>query len=112
MTTPNLTKNIVFYADDDPDDVEFLRECFDQHTQRVELNTFVNGLSLLNHIHRNLSNEIPCLVLLDINMPIMNGKETLHLLRQLPSFETVPVILFTTSSLPSDREFAHRYGAG
>ncbi len=54
----------------------------------------------------------PCLVILDINMPRMTGKEALIKLRQLDRFETVPVMLFTTSSLPSDIEFARRYKAG
>jgi len=45
-------------------------------------------------------------------MPLLNGKQTLQKLRELPHFEEIPVVLFTTSTLPHEADFARRYGAG
>jgi CheY-like chemotaxis protein len=44
-------------------------------------------------------------------MPKKTGKQILVELRQLPRFENVPVILFTTSTLPSEKQFAQAYNA-
>lgn len=109
-TTPN---NIVIYADDDPDDIELVEDAFKQFANNVEVITFRDGSQALSYL-RNLTEEepAPCLVILDINMPVLNGKETLVRLRQVEKFKDVPVVLFTTSSMPADKTFARQYGAG
>jgi CheY-like chemotaxis protein len=45
-------------------------------------------------------------------MPIINGKEALIRIRENERYKSVPVVLFTTSSLPLDQSFAKRYNAG
>ena len=45
-------------------------------------------------------------------MPVMSGKEALVRLRQMERYEEVPVVLFTTSSMPMDKSFAQHYKAG
>lgn len=109
-TTPN---NIVIYADDDLDDIELVDDAFKQFANNVEVITFRDGSQALSYLH-NLGEEdpVPCLVILDINMPVLNGKETLVRLRQVEKFKDVPVVLFTTSSMPADKNFARQYGAG
>ena len=54
----------------------------------------------------------PCLVILDVNMPLMNGKETLLKIREMSRFQNIPVVLFTTSSTDFDKSFAEKYNAG
>ncbi|HEY4151642.1 MAG TPA: response regulator [Chitinophagaceae bacterium] len=106
-------KSIVLYADDDPEDRELVIEAFDPYTHHVEVITFPEGKSLLEYLRRlPLHVQAPCLVILDINMPLVNGRECLQQLRQLDRFGSVPVVLFTTSSMPHDREFARRHNAG
>ena len=70
----------------------------------VEALAFLNGLTPLD--------PLPCLIILDINMPILDGKDALSRLKEMKPFEKVPVILFSTSSQRTDKEFADRYGAG
>jgi CheY-like chemotaxis protein len=113
MTQYIAPKNIVVYVDDDPDDIELVEEAFRHFANNVEVLTFQNGSQALSYL-KNLSDEdpVPCLIILDINMPVLNGKETLVRLRQLEKFEGVPVVLFTTSSMPMDKAFAQRYNAG
>ncbi|GAC1419539.1 MAG: hypothetical protein NVS1B13_21310 [Flavisolibacter sp.] len=103
----------VVYADDDSDDLELVQQSFEQHTMNVKVVTFKNGSHVLSYLLSLTPLEpTPCLIILDINMPIINGKEVLMRLRQVDRLHTVPVVLFTTSSLPLDQDFAHQYNAG
>lgn len=113
MTKSLAPKNIVVYADDDPDDIELVEEAFKHYTTNVEVITFPNASQALSYL-KNLSDgdPAPCLVILDINMPVMNGKDALVRLRQMERYESVPVVLFTTSSMPVDKKFAEHYNAG
>ena len=113
MTKPTMPKNIVLYADDDSDDLELVQESFSLYSKNVEVITMRDGSQALSYLQR-LSDEdpAPCLIILDINMPVINGKDVLKKLRELTRFESVPVVLFTTSSLPQDEVFAKKYNAG
>jgi len=113
MTQSMEQKSIVLYADDDPEDRELVADAFQPHEDHVEVITFPDGMTLLSYV-RNLGplDPAPCLIILDINMPMLNGRETLQQLRQIERFASIPIVLFTTSSMPQDRDFAHRYKAG
>ena len=113
MTEPKTPKNIVLYADDDIDDLQLVKEAFLQYANNVEVVTVNDGTEALEYLD-NLpeSSPLPCLILLDINMPRMTGKEALMKLRQKERFTTIPAILFTTSSMPLDKDFATKYNAG
>jgi CheY-like chemotaxis protein len=113
MTQYTTPKNIVLYADDDPDDLELVQDAFYRYSNNVEVITFQNGASALSYI-QSLSplDALPCLIILDINMPVLNGKEVLQRIRQVDRFHSVPVVLFTTSSQPQDHAFAQRHDAG
>ena len=111
MTENQQWKRKVFYADDDPDDLEFVRESFAKHAPDLELITFNSAVDLLEYIH-NTDTSSPCLVILDINMPGLNGKDALKILRNIENYEDVPVIVFTTSNDRQDHVFAERLKAG
>ena len=103
----------VLYADDDLDDIQLLHEVFKHHSKNVHLLTFNDGLQILTYLENLTPEDIaPCLIILDINMPLMNGKETLVQLRKMERYKDVPTIMFTTSSQPRDKEFAFKYNAG
>lgn len=113
MTKSISPTHIVVYADDDTDDIELVEEAFKQYANNVEIISFADGSQLLSYLRSLTSGEpTPCLVILDINMPVLNGKDALVRLRQIERYADVPVVLFTTSSLPTDKQFAERYKAG
>lgn len=113
MTRSTTPKNIVFYADDDLDDLELVKEAFTQYSENVEVMTATDGNKALAYLN-NLSQKdiLPCLIILDINMPVMNGKEVLVRIREMEHLQSLPVVLFTTSSQSLDKNFAKRYNAG
>ena len=112
MTRKLAKKSIVLYADDDQDDIELVVESFRRFSQNVDVYTFENGAELLSFAE-NLTPEdtSPCLVILDINMPMVNGKQTLLRLKKIEAFKRVPLVLFSTSSMGSDKTFAESNGA-
>lgn len=113
MTKSIPPKHIVVYADDDPDDLELVQDAFSQYSKNVEVVTFRDGASALSYLQKLTPlDPRPCLVILDVNMPVLNGKDALQRLRQMEGFESIPVVLFTTSSQPQDKVFAERNAAG
>jgi CheY-like chemotaxis protein len=113
MTKPAMPKNIVFYADDDTDDLELVQDAFARYSRDVEVVTAKDGSQALSYLQAlNDDDPTPCLIILDINMPVFNGKEVLQKLRSIEILKAVPVVLFTTSSLPQDKDFARKYNAG
>ena len=113
MTNSTTPRNIVFYADDDLDDLELVKDAFAQYSKNVEVLTATDGSKALSYLS-NLKkyDTLPCLIILDVNMPVINGKETLLRLREMEHFQDVPVVLFTTSSQSLDINFAKKYNAG
>ena len=113
MTKSLPSKNLVLYADDDADDRELLTEAFSEFSSVIDLLTFDSGLTLLHFLdQRDPFMPSPCLIILDINMPLMDGKQVLQKIRMMEKFAEVPVVIFTTSTMPAEMAFAHTYHAG
>ena len=113
MTKSATPKNIVLYADDDADDLELVKDAFTRYANNVEIITVKDGSQAMSYLQQlSQDDPTPCLIILDINMPMLNGKDVLVKLRQLDRFENVPVVLFSTSSQPQDAQFARKYDAG
>ncbi|HEV7622090.1 MAG TPA: response regulator [Flavisolibacter sp.] len=112
MPQTNAIHNVV-YADDDIDDLDLVKDSFRQYSNNVQVITFKDGSQVLSYL-KSLSaiDTPPCLIILDINMPIINGKDVLIRIRQIERYKSVPVVLFTTSSQPQDQSFANQYNAG
>lgn len=106
MTTATT---FVLVVDDDADDQYIIRRAFNQQMPNVSLETVDDGDQLLPYLLA--APVLPKLILLDLNMPNMNGLETLRLLRQSKPFGHLPAIIFTTSAAPEDRRQALALGA-
>jgi CheY-like chemotaxis protein len=103
---------IIILADDDLDDQLIIKEIFSMHSDAVKVLNVLNGeetLHLLERLQRK--NITPCLVILDINMPKMNGRQTLLRLKEDERLKDIPVVLFSTSSTEADKAFAQSHGA-
>jgi len=111
MTAPS--KHLIVYADDDADDRELMAEAFQKYRERVDLVLFNDGAAILRYLSRlGLSERKPCLIILDLNMPLADGQEVTRQLRSMPAYAETPIMFFTTSSQHSDHTFAERHDAG
>lgn len=106
MTKAVPPTNIVLYADDDLDDLLLVQEALTSYSAQVEVVTQCDGMQALDYLENLPLSVTPCLIILDINMPRMNGKDALVHIRKLERFAAVPIILFSTSSMMQDKEFA------
>lgn len=113
MLNTTKLKNIVFYADDDTDDLELVQDAFSRYTTNVEVVTAKDGVQALSYLKTiDHYTPAPCLIILDINMPMLGGRDVLKKIKEMPALASVPVVLFTTSSSNLDKEFAKKYDAG
>jgi CheY-like chemotaxis protein len=108
VTDSNNHKHIVLYVDDDPDDRDLLREVIGEIDQKYLVRAAPSGKAALDYLRR--SSDKPCLIILDMNMPQMDGKQILEELRNLDGFSSVPVVIYSTSANPSDKSYFNNLG--
>ena len=99
-----------FLVDDDPDDTSLFRETLEEAAPAVVLQSAVDGEDAMHKLLSNLPSR-PDLIFLDLNMPRMDGKQCLTLLKDHPELSKIPVIMYTTSSQSRDIEETMLKGA-
>ena len=105
-------KHYILYAEDDHDDLYMVKQAFHQFDSEIELIHVSNGLEALEELnHGHQVGKLPCLIILDINMPGLDGRDTLARIKQSENLNHLPVVLFTTSSSEKDKSFAQKWGA-
>lgn len=107
--SPSQSLPLVLYVDDDPDDRMLLTDVLQSLTADYTVETADSAYQAIDFLRQHLD-HLPCLVILDLNMPGMNGKELLRVLKNDPVLSSVPVVAFTTSSNPDDRQMCATYG--
>tara|TARA_R100000027_G_scaffold52103_5_gene40886 strand:- start:2940 stop:3314 length:375 start_codon:yes stop_codon:yes gene_type:complete len=101
-------------VDDNPIDVTIARRVYERSELPNPFITFSGGAEFLEYLElvKTGEAETPAIVLLDINMPVMNGFETVQNIRKQNEFSHIPVIImFTNSDDPADMERAIELGA-
>ena len=96
------TENPILLVEDDSVDVMTVKRALKEiHVANPVVN-FENGEDALNYL-RDFNNARPCVILLDLNMPIMNGIEFLREMKNDNVLKRTPVIALTTSEEPQDK---------
>jgi CheY-like chemotaxis protein len=111
-TAPARSYTVLLVEDDDADAL-LIEEALLERGMARAVHRATDGISALAHL-RDPANPRPDLLVLDLNMPRMNGRELLAVLKSDPLLVTVPVVVLTTSSAPDDitstyREHANAY---
>lgn len=89
-------------ADDDEEDIEIFMRALSETGFKVDCKLAKDGIEVLSQLSNSTSK--PDMVFLDLNMPRMGGEECLKQIKQMKGFEAVPVVIYTTSSYPGERE--------
>ena len=109
----------VVVTDDDADDRYLIKMAMDEIGLEGQVHFAEDGESLLERLEAISVNgdgdwagkALPCLILLDLNMPRMDGRETLRALKNDPRFKQIPVVILTNSQSSEDVDSSYRDGA-
>ena len=104
-----MNKTTILWADDDRDDLETFHDVMREINAPHEVVTFSNGKEVLDYLSSLEAEAHPCLIILDMNMPVLDGRETLAILKKEQEYRSIPVVVFTTSGNEQDKSFCSRH---
>jgi len=97
-------------ADDDRDDAELFDEALSTINASIKFKHVDDGQQVF-HFLLNSPTSKPDIIFLDLNMPAMSGWQCLAKLKNDPLLKDIPVIMYSTSSNPREKEIAMELGA-
>lgn len=100
----------ILLVDDDEEDRMLIREAFDEIGATGDVHFETNGEEAIAYLE-NHPHQLPSLIILDLNMPRMNGTQTLRHLKSDERYRDITVIIFSTSINPVERETCLELGA-
>ena len=103
----------ILYIDDDQDDLLIFEEsvhCLYPDVALYKAQSSEAGMNILNQLESE-NKPFPSLIMIDMNMPKMNGRETLRLIRNNKNWQNIPIAIFTTSANLEDIEFCKKHGS-
>lgn len=110
LTVGKGGRNYALYVEDDPEDVELLKYTLDELKIQIPIIHVRNGVEALNSLNDwRAAGQLPSIILIDINMAKMDGKETLLCLRADPEIARIPILVLTVSRDKTDRTYFQRY---
>ena len=96
--------------DDDVDDLAFIQEAIKNHSTPfavVEAKNGEEGIAWLSQA--KASGVLPCLIIMDINMPKMDGRRAIQIIKEDKEISRIPLVVFTTSSSSLDKRYFELY---
>lgn len=108
---------VILMAEDDADDRLLAQEALEESRVLNQLRVVEDGKELMEYLHREGryadtdSYPYPGLVLLDLNMPRMDGREALKEMKRDPRLKRIPVVVLTTSKSEEDLVRSYDLGA-
>ena len=100
----------ILYADDDLDDKTWVIEACKAIGSDLNIDFVENGRQALQYLD-NKKGDLPSLIVLDLNMPELDGRQTLQRIKAHTDYSAIPVVIVTTSSNKVDMEICKRLGA-
>ena len=106
---------VILLAEDEPADAHLVKVALAENHILVDLHEVVDGREALEFLQRQgprfAQAPRPDLILLDLNMPRMDGRECLAAIKQDPDLQQIPVVILTTSEVERDVVASYRLGA-
>ena len=101
----------ILVVDDDIEDHVIMQEYFEDVNHRDSVKFVVNGLEAIHYLESQKKGVLPRLIILDINMPIMNGTQTLLHIKRDPELKNIPVVIYSTSENETEKRKTLSLGA-
>lgn len=110
---------VILIADDDPDDRLLMKEAFEERCSRSQVGFVLDGAHLIRVVNGDAAPlgdtrkpyTYPDLIILDLNMPLKDGREVLREIKSSPRLRTIPTIIMTTSANEDDIRCCYEAGA-
>lgn len=100
---------VVLNVDDDQEDREFFCDALREIDPTITCQIAGSGMEALTLLQT--ASLLPDYIFLDINMPMMDGKQCLKALKSIPEFAAIPVIMYSTSTDTREIKECYRLGA-
>lgn len=111
------SKRAILIVEDSDDEFVILQKIMHKLSIKNEIYRCCDGKEALDFLYHRGEYQNPqaaprpSIILLDINLPVKNGKEVLKNIKQNDNLKTIPAIMFTTSDNPEDINFCYQHGA-
>ncbi|MBL7686158.1 MAG: response regulator, partial [Deltaproteobacteria bacterium] len=102
-------KPLLILVEDDDDDALLVQEAIEELKLPIQLKRVKDATQLFDFLYQDPLK--PSLVLLDLNLPQMNGKEILSHMKQHEASRSIPIVIYTTSQNPDDIRQCYQLGA-
>lgn len=93
----------VLFVEDDCEDVLLMETALKTYAEKFSLQVCKNGEEAMKYLH-NVENPLPDIILLDLNLPKVNGHQVLQDVKSTPRLKSVPVLVFSTTTDVRDIE--------
>lgn len=106
-------RKYILFADDDEDDQYLFRSAFEEIDSSIELVFVNNGIELMQHFKQVEQGEIPgppLLMVLDINIPIKNGKDTVRNILERKNVREIPTVILATTACEFEQKKRNELG--
>ena len=101
----------ILSAEDDLDDQFLIKEAIEEAGIQASVNFVSDGLTLIEKLTKQYRGSLPDILLLDLNMPVMDGITVLKVLRERKDFDDLPIIILTTSNNQNEIDQCYSLGA-
>lgn len=99
----------ILLIEDDADDIELLQEALKNHAIAFDMDVIKDGKLALDHFRAG--SMAPEIIILDLNLPKVHGRELIVEIKAAQTFKNIPLLILTTSSAKEDVEYAYKHGA-
>jgi CheY-like chemotaxis protein len=113
-----LDRCAILIADDDADDRFLIRKALEENGVKNQIQFLADGQELVDHLNEHLkstpsgkSRDLPCLILLDLNMPRMDGHTALKIVKGHDQLKEIPIVILSNSKNPRDVSTSYQEGA-
>ena len=115
--TESLSHGPIIVTDDDEGDRFLIQKAMEDSAVNIEIQFIEDGEKLIDRLTRSLESPadaaipLPCLILLDLNMPRLDGREVLRIVKGTPALKRIPIVVLTNSKNPDDIASSYEHGA-